>query len=202
MAQPQTASAKPCPSTRPRLAMCTDSPSRPTLATTCSWWRTTGRCAWGAVLAMAAAACVSSKEISPMSLPPPISSPTTSTSTSTSASRLPPAVVPPVVIGGLRFQQRHGDPEVDGQVGGWLDAFDHSGRRLWTLKVYENLRKPGLEGDAQDIFFSSMEALPDARLRIVDESGRSWLVDIHARSVTAETPAGPGTGRAGLLTID
>ncbi len=141
-----------------------------------------------------------------MSLPPPISTPTTQPSTSASASpsasRPPPTVVPPVVVGGLRFQQRHGDPQVDGQVGGWLDAFDHSGKRLWTLKVYENLRQPGLEGDAQDVFFSSMEALPDALLRIVDESGRRWLVDIHARSVTAEKPAGPDTGRAGLLTID
>jgi len=129
-----------------------------------------------------------------MSIPPPASGP--------SGSRLPPPVVPPVVLGGMRLQQRAGQIAVDGQVGGLLDAYDAKGNRVWTLKVYDNVREPEIEGDVQDVFFRSMDVQPDGRLRIVDESGRGWLVDVSSRTVAADGGPGKKSGREGLLTAD
>lgn len=107
------------------------------------------------------------------------------------ASRQPPPDVPPITVGGVRYAQRAGDEASDGQVGGLLGAYDAQGRLLWTLKVYDNRRQPGLEGDVQDVYFSAMTLEPDGRLRIVDESARGYLVDIATRSVTALPPPPP-----------
>ena len=71
-------------------------------------------------------------------------------------SRLPPPKVAPVTINGIRYEQQAGKESVDGQVGGLLAAYSATGEQLWTLKVYDNRRKPELEGDVQDVFFSSM----------------------------------------------
>jgi len=101
------------------------------------------------------------------------------------ASRLPPAKVDPVTIGGIRYSQRIGKESVDGQVGGILAAYDGAGELLWTVKVYDNRRRPDLEGDVQDVFFSSMSLEPDGRLRIVNENGDTFLVDVKTRNVTS-----------------
>lgn len=119
------------------------------------------------------AACDDSKETNAM------------TSDVPSASRLPPAEVPPVTIGGIRYAQRAGKESVDGQVGGLLAAYDAAGQLLWTMKVYDNRRHAGLEGDAQDVFFSAMTLEPDGRLRIVNERGDTFLVNVNTRTVTA-----------------
>ena len=105
------------------------------------------------------------------------------------ASRLPPPKVPPVTINGIRYQQQIGMESDDGQVGGLLAAFNAKGERLWTLKVYDNHRRPELEGDVQDVFFRSMSLDPDGRLHIVNERGNSFLVDVMTRVVTAQPKA-------------
>jgi len=97
------------------------------------------------------------------------------------ASRLPPAKVAPVTIGGVRYAQQVGTESMDGQVGGLLAAYDAQGQMLWSTKIYDNRRKPELEGDVQDVFFSSMSLDPDGRLRIVNERGDSFLVDAKTR---------------------
>lgn len=101
------------------------------------------------------------------------------------ASRLPPAKVETVTIGGIGYAQRAGKESVDGQVGGFLAAYGAKGEMLWTIKIYDNRRKPGLEGDVQDVYFSSMSLDPDGRLRIVNERGDTFLVDVKTRNVTA-----------------
>jgi hypothetical protein len=101
------------------------------------------------------------------------------------ASRLPPAKVEPVTLGGIRYAQRAGKESADGQVGGLLSAYDAQGQILWTIKIYDNRRKPELEGDVQDVFFSSMSVDADGRLRIVNERGDTFLVDVKTRNVTA-----------------
>ena len=105
------------------------------------------------------------------------------------ASRLPPAKVAPVTINGIRYEQQAGKESVDGQVGGLLAAFNAKGEQLWTLKVYDNRRDPDLEGDVQDVFFSSMSLGPDGRLHIVNEHGDTFLVDVTTRVVTAQPKA-------------
>lgn len=101
------------------------------------------------------------------------------------ASRLPPAKIAPVMLDGVRYVQVAGNESVDGQVGGWLAACNAQGDVLWTMKVYDNQRTPELEGDVQDVFFSSMSLDADGRLRIVNERGAVFLVDVKNRRVTA-----------------
>jgi hypothetical protein len=101
------------------------------------------------------------------------------------ASRLPPAKVEPITIGNIRYAQLFGKSSVDGQMGALLAAYDDKGGMLWTIKVYDSRRKPELEGDVQDVFFSSMSLDSDGRLRIVNERGDTFLVDVKAHIVTA-----------------
>ena len=106
------------------------------------------------------------------------------------ASRPPPPRVPPVFIAGVRYAQVAGDPETDGQVGGLLAAYDASNRELWRLKVYPNARRPGLEGDVQDVWFRSLRA-EGGRLLIENERGERFEIDPAARRVQglpASTP--------------
>lgn len=100
-------------------------------------------------------------------------------------SRIPPPKVAAIVIDGIRYAQSAGDLDVDGQMGGMLAALDAQGVVLRRLKVYDNRRLiANLEGDVQDVFFRSMSVDPDGQLRIVNENGGIFLVDVKTRSVT------------------
>lgn len=67
------------------------------------------------------------------------------------------------------------------------------------MKVYDNRRKPGLEGDVQDVFFSSMSVDADGRLRIVNERGDTFLVDVTTRTVTAIAKSKPADDEDALI---
>jgi hypothetical protein len=100
------------------------------------------------------------------------------------ADRPPPPRIAPVVKDGVRYQPKFGGSS-DPQVGGLLAACDaKSDKELWTLVVYENKRRPDLEGDVQDIFFKSMKFETDGRLVIVNEIGRRYAVDVQAKTST------------------
>jgi hypothetical protein len=71
------------------------------------------------------------------------------------------------------------------QVGGVLVATDvASGKRLWSLAVYGNPVDPKLEADGQWGHFTSMAFDPGGRLRITNEEGKTFLVDVKARKAT------------------
>jgi hypothetical protein len=103
---------------------------------------------------------------------------------SKSGSRIPAPTVAPVVIDGVRYEQlRNGLVAGFDQMGGLLTAHDvASGALLWTLKVYDNRRVPGKEGDVQDVFFKSMAAQADGTLLIENERGARFIVDVRSRS--------------------
>lgn len=101
------------------------------------------------------------------------------------AKRVAPPEVAPVILDGVRYTQVIGRESIDGQVGGLLAACRADGEALWTMKVYDNRRQPHLEGDVQDVFFRSMSVEADGRLRIVNERGVTFLVDVRARSATS-----------------
>ncbi|WP_374595335.1 hypothetical protein [Aquabacterium sp.] len=103
-----------------------------------------------------------------------------------SADRLPPPEVPPVERDGVRYAQAEDGHAVGvDQMGGVLVATSASnGQRLWTLSVYGNPLDPKQEADAQWLFFESMAFDPDGRLRIVNEAGQAYLVDVQARRAT------------------
>lgn len=95
-----------------------------------------------------------------------------------SADRLGPPDVPPVYHDGVVYSQDEDGP------GGVLVASDEdSGKLLWTLKVYDVEVDEALEADAQWVFFADMTLDPDGRLHIVNEAGKTFLVDVKARTV-------------------
>lgn len=77
-----------------------------------------------------------------------------------------------------------GDAETDGQVGGILAAFDASNREVWRLRVYDNSRRPELEGEVQDVWFRSPRA-EGGKLLIENEPGERFEVDPSTRKVLA-----------------
>jgi hypothetical protein len=104
-----------------------------------------------------------------------------------SGSRIPAPAVPPVSAGGVRYEQvKNGLLAGFEQMGGYLAAYDEvSGQQLWTLKVYDNQRMPGKEGDVQDVFFKSMTLQADGTLLIENERRARFVVDPKARTSTA-----------------
>ena len=101
-------------------------------------------------------------------------------------SRRAPPYVPPVEKNGIKYEQimngiDAGLPNLTGN----LAAVGSDGQRLWTLSVYSKAMVPGLEADVQWVYFKSMAFDADGKLRITNESGKAYLVDVDARSVVA-----------------
>lgn len=103
------------------------------------------------------------------------------------ADRLPPPDVPALVRDGVRYAQAEDGRDLGfAQITGVLVATRaDGGERLWALAVYRDPHDPRLEADAQWIRFTAMAFTPDGRLRISDEAGRTFLVDVTARTVSA-----------------
>lgn len=103
-----------------------------------------------------------------------------------SGSRIPAPVVSPIIHDGVRFEQvPNGLLAGFEQMGGYLVAIDEStAGTLWTLKVYDNLRKPEKEGDVQDVFFKSMVLQADGTLLIENERGKKFIVDPARKTST------------------
>lgn len=102
--------------------------------------------------------------------------------------RVAAPAVEPVTIGKLRFQViLRGKERGLAQNGGYIAALDAASlKELWVLRVYEIKYDPSLETDVQDVFITSMsKRLFRDVLKITDENGRSYLVDINTRKVTA-----------------
>lgn len=102
--------------------------------------------------------------------------------------REPPAEVPPVTVDGVRYEVIHwGKQRGFDQNGGYIAAVDAaSGKELWTLKVYHVTYDPeGFGYDMQDVFIEKMRKTWFAKkLKIDDEKGRSYTVDLTTREVT------------------
>ena len=100
--------------------------------------------------------------------------------------RGPPPVVPPIVRDGIRYaqgEQEHdaGLPQASGML---VVSDDFSGKRLWTLAVYSEGADARKEADARWIFFKTMAFDPDGQLRVVNEAGEAFVVDVKRRTTT------------------
>jgi len=102
------------------------------------------------------------------------------------ADRLPPPVVPALVRDGVSYAQAEDGRKAGlSQANGVLVASDAAGGRpLWALAVYPADIDPKQEADAQWVFFRSMAFDPDGRLRIVNEAGKAFLVDVKSHTAT------------------
>lgn len=90
-----------------------------------------------------------------------------------------------VVTQGLRIESLPwGKARGLGQNGGFLVAYDEtSGTERWLLKVYDVVYDPEMEEDKQDCFIEELVLETPLQLRITDERGRRWLVDLARREV-------------------
>ncbi|WP_293367762.1 hypothetical protein [Nevskia sp.] len=97
-----------------------------------------------------------------------------------------PPRVPPVVHARIRYAHNLRTALSGfGQAGGILNARDDkSCALLWSIKVYDNVRRPTLEGDVRDMFFRSMSFDAAGRLLIENEVGQRFAVDTSRRAVT------------------
>jgi hypothetical protein len=108
------------------------------------------------------------------------------------AKRAPPTPVQPVEFRGVRYEAPQAcvliKPQPvtsDGECpnGGIVQAIEmHSGRVLWTLRVYETRYDDSLERDAQDVFVTALR-IENGRLVVEDEKKRVFEVDLHTRHV-------------------
>ena len=115
-----------------------------------------------------------------------------------SASRGPPAIIKPITIDGVTYRGVAGNAETDGQAGGFLGGFAADGTLLWTVKIYDNVRNPAIEGDVQDVFFREMTLAPDGSIRIINEAGKRFRFDPKTRAVTVLPAPVPAPGSGGL----
>jgi hypothetical protein len=93
----------------------------------------------------------------------------------------------PVTSAGVRYEALPwGKARGLGQNGGYIAAFDAaSGRELWLLKVYEVRYDGRREDDKQDLFIEDLTLEAKGLLRVTDERGAVYRVDLAQRSVVA-----------------
>jgi hypothetical protein len=107
-----------------------------------------------------------------------------------SGDRTAPPAVPDVVRDGVRYAQA-GDGRQLGYTqmcGVLLATTEASGAQLWTLPVYGNEIDASLEADVQWVYFRSMAFDADGQLRIENERGKVFLVDVETRTVKPVAP--------------
>ena len=105
------------------------------------------------------------------------------------AKRAGPKPVAPVVIGHVRYEAPPWAKAAgQDQNGGVVVARDvATGAELWAAKVYTIPYDAGLEGDVQDIFIVDLQPSSDGKsLRITDEDGRHWRLDLASHRATAD----------------
>ena len=90
-----------------------------------------------------------------------------------------------VVTGGVRIEALPwGKVRGLGQNGGYIAAYDAGDdHELWLLKVYDVVYDGEMEEDKQDCFIEDMALDPAGRLRVTDERGRVYVVDIERRAL-------------------
>jgi len=100
--------------------------------------------------------------------------------------RVGPPDVAPATVDGIRFEAIHWGRERGlGQNGGYVAAIDPaSGKELWVAQVYVIEYVPKLETDVQDIFIEKLEPGAKGELKVVDERGRRFVLNIAKRTAT------------------
>lgn len=107
------------------------------------------------------------------------------------SSRGPAPDVPPLEMGGIRYQQVKEGLTLGLPVRcGYLQAIDiSSGKSLWILQVYQQTYDPEIEGDIQEIFFLRMKWHADTREILVENEIRSkYLINIDTQQVRKANP--------------
>jgi len=93
----------------------------------------------------------------------------------------------PVTAAGVRYEAvPWGKARGLGQNGGYIGAYDAaSGRELWLLKVYDVVYDGRKESDKQDLFIEDLTLESGGLLRVTDERGGLYRVDLKQRAVVS-----------------
>src|ERR1700756_135655 len=95
-----------------------------------------------------------------------------------SAKRIAPVRVDPIVYEGIRYVA----PNDDGRRG-YIEAWNvGTNQKLWELTVFTNRIDPNLEEDVQWVFIKALN-IKDGRLMVTSERGKTYLVDVNAKTV-------------------
>jgi hypothetical protein len=95
-----------------------------------------------------------------------------------SAKRMAPVKVNPLVYEGVRYVA----PNDDGRRG-YIEAWNvGTNEKLWELTVFTNRIDPNLEEDVQWVFIKALN-IKDGRLMVTSERGKTYLVDVNAKTV-------------------
>lgn len=91
----------------------------------------------------------------------------------------------PVTMDGTRYEAvPWGRARGLKQNGGYIAAVSEAtGRELWLLKVYDVEYDDEMEDDKQDVFISEMAPDRFGLLRVTDERGRVYRIDVRNRAV-------------------
>ncbi|MEN9866856.1 MAG: hypothetical protein RL748_2446 [Pseudomonadota bacterium] len=74
------------------------------------------------------------------------------------------------------------------QNGGYVSAFDiETNDELWMLKIYDVAYDGDMEEDKQDIFIDDLRINSEGQLRVSDERGNVYVVDLTTKKVTELT---------------
>lgn len=94
---------------------------------------------------------------------------------------------PAVIVDGVRYEAvAWGKARGLDQNGGYIAAHDTgTGDELWLLKVYTVDYDDELESDKQDLFIADLMLEAPSRLRVTDERGGVYRVDLVRRAVMA-----------------
>lgn len=104
------------------------------------------------------------------------------------AKRVPPADVPPVVSGNVRYEVPHFmTPCTPNQNGGCVVGYDNaSNAQLWALQVYCTKYNPNLEQDVQDVFITSLTLDANNQLQVTNEAGKHFTIEPTTQKVTGD----------------
>lgn len=92
-----------------------------------------------------------------------------------------------VIAGGLRIEALPwGKVRGLGQNGGYIAAYDaEDDTEQWLLKVYEVVYDGSMEEDKQDCFIEEMALDGAGHLRVTNERGQVYVVDLERRALVA-----------------
>jgi hypothetical protein len=98
------------------------------------------------------------------------------------AKRGPPAEIKPIEQDGIKYAV----PNNEGRRA-YVQAWDvKTDKKLWEADLFRTKIDPNLEEDVQWVFVKSM-AFEKGKLKLVDEKGRSFLLDPKTRKVKEVT---------------
>jgi hypothetical protein len=101
---------------------------------------------------------------------------------------VPPADVPPVISGNVRYEAPpFTTPCGPKQNGGCVVAYDNTtNAQLWAVEIYCTKYDSSLEQDVQDVFITDLVLDTNSQLQVTNEAGKHFTIDPTTQKVTGD----------------